>query len=96
MNTPHCEKTSSKTLYKTKNLRNIKHREEQVEIITGGLSNLLTRASTGKNSSNTSFSSEKIDTEKKSIEEMSLKEKAKNFLECYDDLVLLITQKNLR
>ena len=80
--------TSSKTLYLATNKRSIKRmREEQEENISSFDLNI--------SSSDTSVSSEKVDKYYKSIKELSLKEKSKNFLECYDDLVLLITQKSL-
>ena len=69
---------SSKTLYLAKNQRSIN-------------SMIGNRRPTRTISEKTISSSIKIDYN--SIEQMTLKEKAKNFLECYDDLVMMITQK---
>lgn len=82
---------SSKTLYKLKNQRNINKSSHQNKL---SIRSFVEDDLIGKNSSQTS-STYNIDRNHKIIEEMSLKEKTKNFIESYDDLVLIITQNNL-
>ena len=71
---------SSKTLYEAKNRRSIDWLKEE---------------NIPKKKSSRTPSNLKINEEYKSIEEMTFKEKTKNFLENYEDLFLMITQKSL-
>ena len=69
---------SSKTMYLAKNQRTIEYfRDEKIS----------------RRESNRTLNTTKTDQSYKYVEEMSLKEKAKNFIECYEDLILIITQK---
>ena len=71
---------SSKTMYMNKNQRNINRLRNSEE------------KDRKRKTNNTTGNVDELDEYCKSI---SLQEKSKNFLECYDELILLITSKTL-